>query len=160
MLLGLYTSTSPLSKFKRPPPTPGSGSAPAVCSHVLVEDISDGGERVPVVQRLLQEGEQRGVMHVDLIDLVEHVVHQVTVEEALRLHRDHVLLWNIAQARRVQWKYGVERDGTGWTGLGWIQRGTTARVKGRMEWCAVELRGLERNLFDKHKAPYTLVFGE
>ena len=37
------------------------------------------------------------MVHVDLVYLVEHVIHQVTVENTLRLHWNHELLKNVEE---------------------------------------------------------------
>ena len=46
-----------------------------------------------------EERDERGVVHVDLVDLVEDLVHQARVDHVLRLHRNHVFLHQSASNR-------------------------------------------------------------
>ena len=63
----------------------GNGGA-----YVSVDDVADGG--TGVVHCSGEERDERGVMHVDLIDLVEDLVNQTRVHHVLCLHRNHVFL--------------------------------------------------------------------
>ena len=59
-------------------------------TYVFVDDVADGSARV--MHRSSEESNERRVVHVDLVDLVEDLVHQTRVHHVLRLHRNHVFL--------------------------------------------------------------------
>jgi len=61
-----------------------------VRTYVSVDDVADGRRRV--VHRSSEERNERGVVHVYLVDLVEDLVDQTRVHHVLRLHRNHVFL--------------------------------------------------------------------
>ena len=65
--------------------------------YVSVDDAAEGG--VGVVHGSREERDERGVVHVDLVDLVEDLVHQARVDHVLRLHRNHVFLHQSASKR-------------------------------------------------------------
>jgi len=59
-------------------------------AYVSVDDVADGGGGV--VHGSSEERNERGVMHVNLVDLVEDLVDQTRIHHVLRLHRNHVFL--------------------------------------------------------------------
>ena len=64
----------------------------AVCTHSFVDDVTDGGGVVPAGQRPLEEGQEGGVVHVDLVDLVKYRVDDAAVKQVLALHWNQVFL--------------------------------------------------------------------
>ena len=61
-------------------------------TYVFADRVADHGVWGPVGGGFLQRGEENRMVHVDLVDLIEDVVHQVTVQYALALQWDHIRL--------------------------------------------------------------------
>lgn len=61
-------------------------------SYIFVDDVADGRLAVPVLERPVEEGDERRVVHVDLVDLVEDFVDNAAINDILRLHWNHVFL--------------------------------------------------------------------
>ena len=76
-------------------------------TYVSADDVADGGGGV--VHGSSEERDERGVVHVDLVDLVEDLVDQTRIHHVLRLHRNHVLLHRQFHVRSSLDKMLVER---------------------------------------------------
>ena len=63
-----------------------------ILTYVFMYGVAYSGVGFPVGDGFLEEGEEDGMVHVDLIDLIEDVIHKVTVEDTLALQGNHVAL--------------------------------------------------------------------
>jgi len=61
-------------------------------THILLDDVTDRRVRVPVAQSAGEEGEESGVVNIDLIDLVEDIINDARVDDILRFQRNHIFL--------------------------------------------------------------------
>ena len=61
-------------------------------AHHLVDDVTDGGLGGPGGERVLEERQECGVVHVQLVDFVEDCVDDRVARDLLRLERNHVML--------------------------------------------------------------------
>ncbi len=62
-------------------------------THDAEDCATDGrGLWVPVLEDFMQEVEQHSVVDVDLVHLVEDVIHHIAIQDALTLQRNHVFL--------------------------------------------------------------------